>query len=812
MRTWARALKFLLPLAVLGVATLAAVIMIRSKPEVATQVPEFAPPGVRAHLVEVDTVQVPVMSQGTVRPRTETQLVPEVAGRVTWVAPSFASGGFFEEGDVLLRIDPFDYQQTVISSRSQLAQSRLRLAEEEAEAEVARREWEVLGRGDPRALTLREPQLEDARAGVAAAEAGLIRAQRDLERADLKAPYAGRVRSKTVDVGQFVTVGAAIATIYAVDVAEIRLPLPDEQLAYIDLPLAYRGTTNQDGPLVTFRTTFAGATYEWRGQVVRTEGEIDPVSRMVHVVAEVRDPYAASPDPNRPPLAVGMYVEAEIEGRAFDEIVVVPRAALQGRDQVLTIDSDSRVWFREIDILRTTAESVYVRSGLSQGETVAVSALDGPTDGMRVQITDLSMNRVVDRQTGESTGSTAPVTEASAMPQRQAAPTDAGFVPPARRGRAERPEWLVRVYRESAQATRVARRSTQPSPSGSGPPAAPRVVEAPVSPVSPIVTPPRPRPELSPSAPPIPIDDDDIDDDIAVDSDLDIVAGASRVVDRATAVAILPFANISQGGTTDALGTGLAQDVSTRLGDLESVVVVSSETDADWVVGGGVQRLGDTVRVTARVVDTRDGDIVRAVKVDGATNDLGRVRGEVAAAIEAGIIEALGIGADLVPEIDVAPVLNTDVAPLPDVELAGIPDIGAAPLRDAVAAAIRDIDSTPVPFEPPTSDRIAVRDFSNVSQMPADAEVAQAIGNAVTEYLLALENVSVVAEESSAAWIIAGGIQRVGNIVRVTASLVDVATGSVVRAIKVDGLINRLAQLQSEVAAALSNSVREATS
>ena len=435
---------------------------------------------------------------------------------------------------------------------------------------------------------------------------------------------------------------------------------------------------------------------------------------------------------------------------------------------------------------------------------------DGPTDGMRAQITDLSMDTVADRQTGEATRSPAPVTEASAMPQRQAAPTDAGFVPPARRGRAERPEWLVRVYRESAQATRVARRSTQPRPSGSGPPAAPRVVEAPVSPVSPIVTPPRPRPELSPSAPPIPIDD--IDDDIAEDSDLDLVAGTSRVVDRATAVAILPFANISQGGTTDALGTGLAQDVSTRLGDLESVVVVSSETDADWVVGGGVQRLGDAVRVTARVVDTRDGDIVRAVKVDGATNDLGRVRGEVAAAIEAGIIEALGIGVDLVPEIDVAPVLNTDVAPLPDVELAGIPDIGAAPLRDAVAAAIRDIDSTPIPFESPTSDRIAVRDFSNVSQMPADAEVAQAIGNAVTEHLLALENVSVVAEESSAAWIIAGGIQRVGNIVRVTASLVDVVTGSVVRAIKVDGLINRLAQLQSEVAAALSNSVREATS
>lgn len=454
--------------------------------------------------------------------------------------------------------------------------------------------------------------------------------------------------------------------------------------------------------------------------------------------------------------------------------------------------------------LRTTTESVDVWSGLSQSEIVATSALDGPTDGMRVQITDLSMDTLADRQTGVSTGSFAPMTTSSAMPQRPDSPTDTGFVSPARRGRTERPEWLVRVYRESAQATRVARRSPQPRPSRSGPPATPRVVEAPVNLVSPIVTP--PRPELSP-APAIPTDDD-----VAEDSDPDIVAGASRVIDRATAVAILPFTNISQGGTTDVLGTGLTEDVSTRLGDLESVVVVSSETDAGWVVGGGVQRLGDTVRVTARVVDTRDGGIVRAVKVDGATNDLGRVRGEVAAAIEAGIVEALGIGVDLIQDIDIARVPDSDVAPVLNIDSAPVPDSDIARVPDVLAAPIRDIDVIPVPFELPTSDRIAVRDFSNVSQIPADAEVAQAIGNAVTERLLALENVSVVAEESSAAWIIAGGIQRVGNIVRVTASLVDVVTGSVVRAIKVDGLITRLAQLQSEVAAALSNSVRESTS
>ena len=489
MRLLVRVFKLLLPLVVVGVATLAAVVLVRSKPEVATQVPQVAPPGVRVHLVQVDTVQVPVLSQGTVRPRTETQIVPQIAGRVTWVAPSFAPGGFFEEGDILLRIDPFDYQQAMITARSQLAQARLRLAQEEAESEIALREWQSLGRGDPRALTLREPQLEDAEASVAAAEAGLVRAERDLERADVRAPYIGRVRSKNVDVGQFVTVGAAIATVYAVDVAEVRLPLPDDQLAYLDLPLAYRGTTIQDGPQVTFRTTFAGATYEWRGRIVRTEGEIDPVSRMVHVVAEVHDPYASGSDPRRPPLAVGMYVEAEIEGRSFDEIVVVPRAALQGRNQVLTIDRDSRVRFREIDILRSTTESVYVRSGLTQGETVAISSLDGPTDGMLVQITDISGDAVADRQTDETDETmrrTGPLAESSVMPERSELVTDAALISSARRGRPERPEWLVRVYRENAQATRAAQRATDRT--RTQPPLTQRVAEA-EAPASPIVRP-----------------------------------------------------------------------------------------------------------------------------------------------------------------------------------------------------------------------------------------------------------------------------------------------------------------------------------
>ena len=228
--------------------------------------------------------------------------------------------------------------------------------------------------------------MEDARAAVASAEAAIDRARRDLERAEVRAPYAGRVQSKDVDVGQFVNRGTAVGRIYAVDSAEVRLPLPDDELAYVDVPMSYRGTQQRTGPAVTLSADFAGRRYSWRGRIVRTEGEIDAVSRMVHVVAEVNDPYAPGPDPTRPPLAVGMFVEAEIAGRRVDDVVVLPWAALNGRDRVLIVDVDGRLRYRQVEVLRSTTESVLVSGGLEEGDLVSISALDAVVDGMAVQI------------------------------------------------------------------------------------------------------------------------------------------------------------------------------------------------------------------------------------------------------------------------------------------------------------------------------------------------------------------------------------------------------------------------------------------
>ena len=382
-----RTLKIVLPLALVTVAALLAAGMVALKPDVETRVAAPKPPLVRAADVHLADVPLVVRSQGTVRPRTESQLVPEVSGRVIRVSSSFAEGAFFEKGEALLEVDPHDYKQAVVRARGEVARTKLQLAREEAEAEVARAEWQDLGAGEAAtALTLREPQLEDARAAVASAEANLITAERNLERTKTRAPYAGRLRRKNVDVGQFVAVGSPVATIYAVDAAEVRLPLPDDELAYVELPLHYRGERQRKkGPRVTLKADFAGETFEWTGEIVRTEGEIDPGSRMVHAVAQVKNPYGRGDDPNRPPLAVGLYVEAEIQGATAEGVAVLPRSALRGRSQVLVITPDDRLEFREVDLLRTTREEIYVRGGLEEGERVCLSPLEAVTDGMQVR-------------------------------------------------------------------------------------------------------------------------------------------------------------------------------------------------------------------------------------------------------------------------------------------------------------------------------------------------------------------------------------------------------------------------------------------
>ncbi len=384
-----RFLMAAIPLLIIAAGVVGAWSMIASRQEPEKRPAEVHPPLVRVAEVQPRSVQLTVHAEGTVMPRTASEIVPEVAGRVLWISPELVAGGFFEAGDELIKIDPREYELSVVRARAAIAQAKTRLATEQQEAAVARKEWESLGEGEATDLTLRKPQIAEAQAALASAQATLEQAEYDLERTVLHAPYAGRVRSKQVDVGQFVSRGAAVARIYAVDVAEVRLPIPDAELAFVNIPLAYRdddANGNATGPRVTLHAEFGGKEHTWQGRIVRTEGEIDPRTQMINVVAQIQDPYGRGGKPDRPPLAVGMFVKAEIAGKSSGSVFVLPRAVMRGDDRVMVVDSDNRLHFREVGVLRAEEDRVLVRSGLEAGERIVVSTIEAAVNGMQVEV------------------------------------------------------------------------------------------------------------------------------------------------------------------------------------------------------------------------------------------------------------------------------------------------------------------------------------------------------------------------------------------------------------------------------------------
>ena len=380
-----RLMRIVAPLLILvvGAGVAAALISRRAAPEPST--PDVVLPEVRVVDVTLDKLRVDVQSQGTVVPRTESRLAAEVGGRVVSISPKLASGGFFEKGELLLAIDPVDFEQARTQAEAQVVQAELRLEQERAERQIALDEWRELGSGEtPSPLTSRDLQVRGAEANLEASRASLRRAERDLERTRIVAPYAGIVREKAVDLGQFVARGQFLVALYAIDYAEIRLPLPDDDLAFLDLPLAYRGGGGTRGPQVTLSADFAGQRWDWQGRIVRTEGAIDANSRMVHAVARVDDPYRRVGE--RPPLAAGLFVEATIDGAEFDAIAAVPRAAIREDGRVLIVDGEDRLRFRTIDVLRLERDRALVRGGLEPGDRLCISPLAVAVDGMQVRV------------------------------------------------------------------------------------------------------------------------------------------------------------------------------------------------------------------------------------------------------------------------------------------------------------------------------------------------------------------------------------------------------------------------------------------
>ncbi len=374
-------------LLILMVGAVIAVVLVKTGKRPERQAPPPSRPVVAVITVAPDTEPVRVTGFGSVKAKRSVDLVPQVTGRVVDRSPHLEPGAYIEAGEVLIRIDDTDYALLVEQARANVAQSEVNLAQAEEEAQVARREWDRVGAAGfggeegsaPSPLVLREPQLKLARASLAAAKAALRQAEVNLSRCSITAPFDGRVLAADIDVGQFLGAGQPVGSVYATDIAEITVPVADDDLTWINV-----GHRGEGGLPVVVSAEFAGALHHWTGRAVRLGGAVDSRSRMVPVVVEIPAPYEKFGD--RPALVEGMFVEVTFSAPPPAGAVVIPRSALRPGNEVWVVDDQNKLRLRTVTVARAGIEQAVIAAGLSAGERVCTSNLQYVADGTPVRV------------------------------------------------------------------------------------------------------------------------------------------------------------------------------------------------------------------------------------------------------------------------------------------------------------------------------------------------------------------------------------------------------------------------------------------
>ena len=355
------------------------------KPQKGIELPKPTP--VFYEVISKKDITLKILTNGEVKPLNEINLISQVSGQIVEAANEFVDGGIIKAGSPLVWIDDRDYKLAVISAESRVAQASKLLEREIAESELAKNDWEELGIGEASPLTLRIPQLKEAEAAEKAALADLEKAKLNLERTVVKLPFQGIIRQKKTGVGQFVGTGSILATAFSTEEVLIALPLTDTELSYLGLPLAYEEEMIFSGPKVNFYSLVSNKNSEWTGRIVRTAGSIDPLTRLVYVYAEVINPYQQSP-----PLAIGMFVDAVIEGKTIKDGFLIPNSAINNNSKIYIINKSDNLEIREIEVLGTENDNVIIKGEISEGERVVVSPLNNAKDGMALKPILLNKN------------------------------------------------------------------------------------------------------------------------------------------------------------------------------------------------------------------------------------------------------------------------------------------------------------------------------------------------------------------------------------------------------------------------------------
>lgn len=378
--------KIIIPAAVV-VTALLIVFFIKSNPPEARRFTSAPKAAISVSVLELvpQSYQVMIDSYGTVKPRTQSLLVAQASGQIIEVSDEFREGGFFEKGDVLLKLDDRDHQAEVKSAQANLLTAEQSLLEEKARGQQALTDWKRLG-GSSQAssLVLREPQLAAAQAQVLSAQAALEKAELDLERTKVTAPYAGRILSRSVDLGQVVSNNTQLATIYAIDSVEIRLPIKNKDLSFVNLPEQYRdGAKNQAGSLVKFSSDLVGEQI-WQGQLARTEGAIDENAQQLYVVAKIDDPYKSTAS-NQYPIKIGQYIKAQIAGKTVQNALIIPNSTIYQGTYVYVVEGDV-LKRKDVTFAWQNANQAMIKTGLKANDKLVVTPLGQVSSGTKVSI------------------------------------------------------------------------------------------------------------------------------------------------------------------------------------------------------------------------------------------------------------------------------------------------------------------------------------------------------------------------------------------------------------------------------------------
>lgn len=376
----------------LSVSLLAAFVMFANRPDNVMVKPEERPILVDVTEVVKEDIRISVQAQGTVTPYRETTIVAEVSGKIIEVSSAFHAGGYVAKGELLLRIDDIDYLANRNRAEAAVASAESNLAQEQGRAEVAAQEFKKFP-GKPRSQTatdlyLRKPQLKHTQAQLLSAQADLRKAEHDLQRTVIRAPYDSIIREKRSDLGLYLTPGTPLASLFAIDFAEVRLAIPQGKLAYLDLPdiSAYK---ESEAPAVQLYTNIVGELQSWSASLHRTEGVYDERSRVLFAVARISDPYALL-STGIEPLRIGTFVKAEIAGTLIKDLVVLPRYVLRAGGYVWVVDEQNTLRNRKVSTLRTQGDMIYVNGGLQQGEKVCLTVVGSVVTGSPVRISSVS--------------------------------------------------------------------------------------------------------------------------------------------------------------------------------------------------------------------------------------------------------------------------------------------------------------------------------------------------------------------------------------------------------------------------------------